>query len=239
MLWTHRPGWGHLFLQLTPKMAALESCGAGVTPLHPPTVSPLLNSAVFIWHLYGSVIGTLPTFQWTQNTQAVCSQTLAHARTHSQLSAILNLCLPDWKHFVRSFEWRHVFSLCVCMCEFLYIQSGGCLCINNCSESESVKRDFVLLEIWLIRAQNWWMLLLFNYISSFLGFLFPFIARHLMAFPKAVSQSQNICLNSVTVKKRLNHLNKFINSWVSVIPQYNKNNNKISGGAVEMWKIIP
>lgn len=43
-----------------------------------------------------------------------------HTNTHDQLSAILNLCQPDWRHFVCSREWWSVFGLCACVRLFLY-----------------------------------------------------------------------------------------------------------------------
>lgn len=126
-----------------------ESWCSRTASLPSDCLSPQLNSAVFIWRLYGSVTGTLPASQSTQNTWALCSPHPVHTHTHaSQLSAILNPRLPDWRHFVSSFEWRPVFGWCVCVCVSLYIQSTVCLCINSCSEID-VKLWKVTLCFWM------------------------------------------------------------------------------------------
>lgn len=112
-------------------------------------LSPQLNSAVFIWRLYGSVTGTLPASQSTQNTRALCSPHPVHTHTHTPAN-----CRPFWIPvcLTGGILWAALSDVpClvgVFVCVSLYIQSTVCLCINSCSEID-VKLWKVTLCFWM------------------------------------------------------------------------------------------
>lgn len=116
-------------------MVAWESPGAAVQPL---SVCFPQNSAGFIWRLYGSVIGMLPTSQSTENT-LLGSHTCASARSSDRRPFWIPVCSTEGILYAALSD-----GLClVCACS----RTNAVLHINSYTlkDCETVKRDLVLV----------------------------------------------------------------------------------------------
>lgn len=89
---------------------------------------PLLNSAVFIWRLYGSVTGTLPTISVnTKHSSAVFHQ---HRRTQAHAAN----CRPFWISFcltggiLCAALSDGLCLVCVLACARLFVDNRLCVC---------------------------------------------------------------------------------------------------------------
>jgi len=77
-----------------------------------------------------------------------------HTHTHDQQSAILNLRLADWRHFVCSSEWRPVSGLCASVS---FHTITACLCTNSCIKKKylNCEKLFSASSVWLNPDRHW------------------------------------------------------------------------------------
>lgn len=114
----------------------LQDGGRGDADMQPLSVSSLEHCSLYLMSVW---ICHWDAASFSVNTKH--STLFPPTHTRVQLSAILKLRLPDWRHFVCGFEWQPVFGLHAVHKHTITV----CLWINSCIYKGC---DFMFLNVW-------------------------------------------------------------------------------------------